>query len=111
MKRASEEIGTAAVSRHIDADSKSTLLRNVLLPTSEGYARNDVLLAEGKISKILPTNTAAFDASTTTELDCTQRLLLPGFVNAHTHSIEHWARGLIKPLPLELWVVASFAAA
>ena len=33
-----------------------------------------------------------------------ERLLLPGFVNAHTHSTEHWARGLIKPLPLELWV-------
>lgn len=27
-----------------------------------------------------------------------------GTVNCHTHSSEHWARGLIKPLPLELWL-------
>mgnify|MGYP003338749355 CR=1 FL=1 len=32
-------------------------------------------------------------------------MVLPGFVNGHAHSVEHWSRGLILPLPLELWVL------
>jgi len=32
------------------------------------------------------------------------RLLLPGFVNAHTHSTEFWHRGAIDNYPLELWL-------
>ncbi|EKX47229.1 hypothetical protein GUITHDRAFT_107140 [Guillardia theta CCMP2712] len=43
-------------------------------------------------------------ASAAETIDCSERMVLPGFVNAHTHSVEHWARGLIRPLPLELWV-------
>ena len=31
------------------------------------------------------------------------KLLLPGFINAHTHSSEMWLRGAIPPFPLELW--------
>ena len=34
--------------------------------------------------------------------------LLPGMVNAHTHSIEQWGRGVIKPMPLELWVTMLY---
>lgn len=80
----------------------ATLLRNVLLPLEAGgYARHDVLLDAGLIAKIAPPCSLP-DAATS--IDCTERMLLPGFVNGHTHSSEHWARGLIKPLPLELWV-------
>ena len=82
--------------------ARRTVLRNVLLPIAAGYARKDVLLNDGKIESI--TECVPGAAQGTDEVDCTERLLLPGFVNAHTHSIEHWARGLIKPLPLELWV-------
>ncbi|MBD2099471.1 amidohydrolase [Leptolyngbya sp. FACHB-261] len=37
-------------------------------------------------------------------VDGRDKLLLPGFVNAHTHSSELWQRGLVPPLPLELWI-------
>ena len=65
----------------------------------------DVLIADGVLSKVAPTGTITLEECPpgTTEEDCTERLLMPGFVNGHTHSVEHWARGLIKPLPLELW--------
>ena len=36
------------------------------------------------------------------------KLLLPGFVNAHTHSSEMWQRGIIPPLPLELWIAELY---
>jgi cytosine/adenosine deaminase-related metal-dependent hydrolase len=37
-------------------------------------------------------------------VDATDCLLLPGFVNAHTHSSEHWLRCAIGMYPLELWL-------
>jgi len=84
-----------------------TLLNNVLFPTAEGsYSRFDVLLADGKIAFIGSALPAELDTPGLLRIDCTERLILPGFVNAHTHSVEHWVRGLIKPLPLELWVQA-----
>ena len=86
--------------------ARCTLLRGVMLPVSgadgDGYVRRDVLLDGGVIAKIEPAG--SLPAAPGAELlDCAERLLLPGFVNGHTHSVEHWARGLIKPLPLELW--------
>jgi len=88
--------------------ARATLLSSALLPTPDGgYARKDVLLHNGKIGHIGDTGVpmpAELTALCPETIDCSERLLLPGFVNAHTHSIEHWARGLIKPLPLELWV-------
>jgi 5-methylthioadenosine/S-adenosylhomocysteine deaminase len=39
-----------------------------------------------------------------TVIDGRNKLLLPGFVNAHTHSSEIWQRGIIPPYPLELWL-------
>ncbi|CAI5493546.1 unnamed protein product, partial [Closterium sp. Naga37s-1] len=41
-------------------------------------------------------------------IDGTNKMLLPGMVNAHTHSIEAWGRGGSVPLPLELWVTSLF---
>ena len=88
-------------------DCVSTLLVNVLVPNENGtYSRNDIALTDGIISQIaqgnaLNPNTSEFEEV----IDCSEKMILPGFVNAHTHSIEHWAKGLIKPLPLELWVL------
>ncbi|ELR19967.1 amidohydrolase family protein [Acanthamoeba castellanii str. Neff] len=39
-----------------------------------------------------------------TVIDGTNKLLLPGFLNGHTHSGEMYNRGAIPPLPLELWL-------
>ncbi|KAL6056426.1 Amidohydrolase [Balamuthia mandrillaris] len=48
-----------------------------------------------------------------TKIDGKNKLLLPGFVNAHTHSSEMWVRGEIDMLPLELWLasLSDFAPA
>ena len=81
-----------------------TLLRGALVPAVEGPGeRKDVLLEGGRIAQVGPAGSIA-PPETAEVVDCAERMLLPGFVNAHTHSVEHWARGLIKPLPLELWL-------
>jgi cytosine/adenosine deaminase-related metal-dependent hydrolase len=74
-------------------------IQNVLLPTATGYESGDVQIEGDRITAI-----GSGFAPTGTVVDGTNKLLLPGFVNAHTHSPEMWQRGIIPPLPLELWL-------
>ncbi|MEM8717435.1 MAG: amidohydrolase [Cyanobacteria bacterium P01_A01_bin.3] len=72
------------------------------------YQALDLWLKEGTIAGIYPTG--AHPVPTGAEIvEGTNKLLLPGWVNAHTHSMEMWTRGLIPPLPLELWLAELYA--
>lgn len=78
-------------------------IQNALIFTSQGYTTVDVQVEAGMITAIephLPPLGVAIDAR--------NKLLLPGFVNAHTHSSELWQRGMIAPLPLELWIAELY---
>ncbi|MEN9222050.1 MAG: amidohydrolase [Thermostichus sp. BF3_bins_97] len=77
----------------------SYVLRNALIPTPTGYETTDVQIEGERIAAI-----GAGLSVAGTELDARDKLLLPGFVNAHTHSSEMWQRGIIPPYPLELWI-------
>eukprot|EP01065_Artemidia_motanka_P027264 TRINITY_DN32489_c0_g1_i1.p1 TRINITY_DN32489_c0_g1~~TRINITY_DN32489_c0_g1_i1.p1 ORF type:complete len:592 (+),score=195.23 TRINITY_DN32489_c0_g1_i1:57-1778(+) len=82
-----------------------TFLRNALVLAPEGgYRRSDITLSDGLITSVTPHRPGSEAPAGSAVVDCSERLVLPGFVNAHTHSTEHWVRGLIQPLPLELWV-------
>ena len=79
-------------------------LRGALIPDGDdSYRQVDVTLAGGVIAALCAAGEGVAPEGAEV-IDCTDRLLLPGSVNAHTHTSEHWARGLIKPLPLELWI-------
>ena len=78
-------------------------IQNVLISTDTGYVRVDVQIEGDAIAKIAPDLEAKG-----TIIDGTNKLLLPGFVNAHTHSSEMWQRGLISPYPLELWLTQLY---
>lgn len=41
-------------------------------------------------------------------IDCTDRLIMPGLVNAHLHSQENLFKGYIDNLPLELWMLYTY---
>ena len=84
----------------------TTFIRGVLIPDADGgygYTAVDVTFANGKIDALAPAGSAQAPEGAIV-IDGANKLLLPGCVNAHTHTSEHWARGLIKPLPLELWI-------
>ncbi|MGQ9837204.1 MAG: amidohydrolase [Cyanobacteriota bacterium] len=81
----------------------SYVLRNALIPTSTGYETTDVHI-EGEQIAALGSGLSV----TGTEVDAQDKLLLPGFVNAHTHSPELWQRGSIPPYPLELWIAQLY---
>lgn len=74
-------------------------IKNAVVPVTDGYATIDVQVVNGIITAIDP-NLDVIG----TRINAENKLLLSGFFNAHTHSSEMWQRGVISPLPLELWL-------
>lgn len=74
-------------------------LQQALIPVDQGYATVDLQVVGDTITAISPNLEVVG-----TVVNCQNKLLLPGFFNAHTHSPEMWQRGAIPPLPLELWL-------
>ena len=65
----------------------------------------DLLVENGRIAGIGRNLPAAADA---TVIDAGRKLLMPGLVNAHTHSSEMFFRGRYERLPLELWLLYAY---
>jgi cytosine/adenosine deaminase-related metal-dependent hydrolase len=78
-------------------------IQNALIPVEQHYQTVDVQIVDGRIAAIAPNLDVVGTA-----VDGCNKLLLPGFVNAHTHSSEMWQRGMISPLPLELWLAELY---
>lgn len=87
-----------------------TLIQSVLALQNGSLQLLDVLLDGQYIHTIAPAGTlsASFDCQTIQTISGQDKLLLPGFVNGHTHSSQVWQRGLIPQLPLELWLANVF---
>ncbi|MEA5598658.1 amidohydrolase [Rivularia sp. UHCC 0363] len=78
-------------------------IQNVLIPVEDDYATVDVQIIDGNIAAISPSLDIIGEA-----IDGTNKLLLAGFVNAHTHSSEMWQRGIMSIYPLELWLAELY---
>ncbi|MEH1988547.1 amidohydrolase, partial [Nostoc sp.] len=78
-------------------------IQNVLIALSDDYATVDVQIVDGAIVAIAP-NLQVIG----TAIDGKNKLLLPGFFNAHTHSSEMWQRGIMSVFPLELWLAELY---
>jgi cytosine/adenosine deaminase-related metal-dependent hydrolase len=78
-------------------------IKNVLIPVENGYDTVDVQIVDNAIAAISP----GIDA-TNSAINGKNKLLLPGFINAHTHSSEMWQRGIMSVFPLELWLAELY---
>ncbi|MEH1956661.1 amidohydrolase [Nostoc sp.] len=78
-------------------------IQNVLIAVSDDYATVDVQIVDGAIAAISPSLQVIGTA-----IDGKNKLLLPGFFNAHTHSSEMWQRGIMSMFPLELWLAELY---
>ncbi|MGD1909512.1 MAG: amidohydrolase [Rivularia sp. (in: cyanobacteria)] len=78
-------------------------IQNVLIPVEDDYATVDVQIKDGNIAAISSGLDVIGEA-----IDGANKLLLPGFVNAHTHSPEMWQRGIVSIYPLELWLAEVY---
>ena len=81
----------------------SLTIQNVLIPVEQSYATVDVQIINERICTIAPNLEVVGTA-----VNGQNKLLLPGFINAHTHSSEMWQRGIIPPVPLELWIAELY---
>lgn len=81
----------------------SFTIQQVLIPAEQGYAVVDVQITGQKITAIAP-----HLEPVGVVINGQNKLLLPGFFNAHTHSSEMWQRGSIPPVPLELWIAELY---
>lgn len=78
-------------------------IQNVLIAVDDAYLTVDVQIVNDKIAAIAPDLDVIGTA-----FDGRNKLLLPGFFNAHTHSSEMWQRGIMSIFPLELWLAELY---
>ncbi len=78
-------------------------IENALIATENDYNAQSVTVVDGKITAISP----QLD-TVGTSVNALNKLLLPGFINAHTHSSEMWQRGIMSMFPLELWLAELY---
>ncbi|MDC7786772.1 amidohydrolase family protein [Rhodoplanes sp. TEM] len=90
-------------------DKTTLLIENgrALLPGGDPHQgeRCDILVENGAIEEIGTGLAArlAKDGIAVETLDATDRLIIPGFVNAHYHSHDTLAKGTMDETPLETW--------
>lgn len=87
-----------------------TLIKNATLLTmcpQNGTKpfEGDILIEDGRIAAI-GQNLAAQPSATL--IDGHSRLVMPGLINAHTHSSETFFRGRYEGMPLEIWLLYAY---
>ena len=75
----------------------SILVKNATLVSGK---KSDVLIEEGKIAKI----GSSLSASGADKLDASGKLLIPGFINTHTHAAMTLLRGVAEDMELHSWL-------
>ena len=63
-----------------------------------------IVVNDGRIADLLPLADARAKYQPSVTIDRPDHLLIPGFVNAHTHAAMSLMRGLSDDLPLEAWL-------
>ena len=67
--------------------------------------RKDILIAEGKISRISPHQSEPLPCMEDTEtVNCSGKVAVPGFVNMHTHAAMTLMRGIGEDMVLKDWL-------
>ncbi len=64
----------------------------------------DILIEGDTIAAVLPPGA---DIGAASVIDARDRLVVPGFVNAHYHSYDVLAKGLLEDMPFDVWALHS----
>ncbi|MEM6637811.1 MAG: amidohydrolase family protein [Pseudomonadota bacterium] len=79
----------------------------VLLPDADPHQPplRDLHIAHGRIARIVAPGVSHSDGAEV--IDGSGKLVVPGFVNAHYHSYDVLAKGLMEDMPFDLWALLS----
>jgi 5-methylthioadenosine/S-adenosylhomocysteine deaminase len=75
-------------------------------PAAQVLEQHTLVVHEGRILDLLPSEQARAIYRAEAEHELDTHLLIPGFVNAHTHAAMSLLRGLADDLPLHEWLDA-----
>lgn len=82
------------------------VLTNGLVDVGDGhFERASIAVDGGSITAV--GGTVSHPAGATV-VDATGDIVVPGLINAHTHSSENWLRGRFDNLPLEAWLLFAY---
>jgi 5-methylthioadenosine/S-adenosylhomocysteine deaminase len=100
----------------MDQAGKLTLIRGGRVYGHDGDVHHpvvaDVLIEGDRIAQVEHGLAERVDPLTLDQIiDARDKLLLPGFVNAHYHSHDTLLKGCFETLPLELWVLSALPPA
>lgn len=73
-------------------------------PANEALTGHAVAIADGRILDVLPASKAREYYQPSVTLEREDHVLIPGFVNAHTHAAMALLRGISDLRPLERWL-------
>ncbi len=73
-------------------------------PAGVVFEHYSVVVQDGRILDVLPSATAVQRYPTFPSVSLDQHILIPGFVNAHTHAAMALLRGFSDDLPLMTWL-------
>jgi guanine deaminase len=81
-----------------------TILRGALILEGGDHAcdaaPHDIAVENDRIAAIAPSGSLQGDRV----IDLSGRLLVPGLINGHFHSHEHFQKGRVENFPLEMWM-------
>ena len=75
-----------------------------VVPENQILEHHSLAIQSGRILEILPTSDAKQKYSPQSEQDLLDHALIPGLINAHTHTAMSLLRGLADDLPLMTWL-------
>lgn len=89
-------------------DAVDTLLHAAWIipvePEGAVWPAHSLAILDGRIVAVLPQREARERFRAVTEINLPQQALIPGLINAHTHSAMNLLRGLADDLPLMSWL-------
>lgn len=86
--------------------TQATLLRHgLLVPVVSPPEYADLIVEAGEIAQVRAAHDAEFDGDV---VDCRDRIIMPGLINAHLHPELQVLKGVVEELDLHDWVGAEW---
>ena len=96
----------------IDGRERTLLIRGARIYDHDGDIHDppvrDILVAGSRIASLTTPGEDLEAKSVATEtIEARGKLVIPGFVNAHYHSYDVLAKGLLEDMPFDVWALHS----